>query len=108
MYKGVIIKSSLRDPKILDRFRILGHTMSPNSGWDMYTVEATREQLEDLSHELDGGKWYAHFWQGRDVVVVYKDKTFELNFNDKASWRPAVDYGISIGIPKEQLDFPID
>lgn len=106
MYKGVIIKSSLKDPNILEGFKVIRQEVDED--WELYTVEATREQLEQLSHELDEGKWYAHFWQNRDIIVVYKNKIFEFNFDDKASWKPAIDYGLSIGIPSEQLDFLIE
>ncbi len=106
MYTGVIIKSSLRDPRILEQFKVL--KQEADEDWELYTVEATKEQLEQLSNELIKGKWYTHFWQNRDVIVVYKDKIFEFNFDDKASWKPAIDYGLSIGIPAEQLDFPIE
>ena len=108
MYKGVVIKSSLKNPNILGRFKILEESRSPNSDWELYTIEATPEQIKQLSYELDEGKWYIHFWEGRNVMVVYKDRIFEFNFDDKDNWKPAVDYGLSIGIPIEQLDFPIE
>ena len=105
MYKGVIIKSSLKEPKVLEEFKVLNQEM--DGDWELFTVEATREQIEQLAHELEEG-WYTHFWQGRDVVAIFKDKIFEFNFDEKESWKPVVDYGLSIGIPIEQLDFPIE
>jgi len=49
-----------------------------------------------------------HFWKDKDVIAVFEGKKFAFNYDDKSSWTPAVEYGLSIGIPKEQLDFPID
>lgn len=41
-------------------------------------------------------------------MVVFKDKTFEIDYDDKETWKEAVDYGLSLGIPAEQLDFLIE
>jgi hypothetical protein len=49
-----------------------------------------------------------HFWKGREIIAVFQGKKFEFNYDDKSSWIPAVEHGLSIGIPKEQLNFLID
>lgn len=49
-----------------------------------------------------------HFWQEQDVIAVFKDRKFEFNYDDKSTWKPVIEYGLSLGIPKEELDFPID
>jgi len=49
-----------------------------------------------------------HFWRGREVIAIFQGKKFEFNYDDKSSWASAVEHGLSIGIPKEQLDFLID
>ena len=49
-----------------------------------------------------------HFWNEREIIAVFKDKTFTFNSDDKPSRINAVNYGISLGIPEEQLDFIID
>jgi len=105
--EGIIIKQSLSDPKILEGFKILEHERDDEVDWDLYTVEATEAQVKQLANEIKD-KWYTHFWQGREVIAVFRGKIFKFNFDDKENWKPAVDYGMSIGIPKEQLDFPID
>lgn len=43
-----------------------------------------------------------------NVKVIFKNKIFEIKFSDKSTWNEAVAYGKSIGIPDEQLDFPIE
>ncbi len=39
---------------------------------------------------------------------VFKDKQFELNYDDKEIWKLIVAYGLSVGITQEKLDFPIE
>ena len=40
--------------------------------------------------------------------AVFPGKTFRFIHSDKATWQPAVEYGRSISIPEEQLDFIIE
>ena len=42
------------------------------------------------------------------AIVAFKDKIISFEHNKRDTWKPVVEYGLSIGIPKEQLDFPID
>jgi hypothetical protein len=112
MYKGAIILESLDDIKVIKDFTTLNVTVAndpnPSDRWHIHDVEATRDQLQLLSRVMKPDRYYAHFWnKNRDIVVVYRDKIFEFNFDDKKSWEPAIKYGLSVGIPREQLDFPI-
>jgi hypothetical protein len=49
-----------------------------------------------------------HFWRDQQVIAVFQDKTFEFTATDKSTWAPAVAHGLKLGIPAEQLDFPIE
>ena len=108
-YLGTIIEESLEDGRVLSDFRILGVRITnddnPAERWHLYKVEATPEQLQKLSSILKPEKWYAHFWSGDKMIVVFRDKTFTQKIGDMSTWEPAIQYGLSIGIPKEQLDF---
>ena len=42
------------------------------------------------------------------MTILFKGKRFEIKFSDKSTWKDAVNYGLSIGIPAEQLDFAIE
>ena len=103
MYTGVIVQNSLKNPSILDGFQILKKWTDED--WELYKVDATKEQIQSLSGELSDGHWYTHFWQDNELIVVFKDKIFEFDVNDKDGRLAAVEYGMSIGIPEEQLDF---
>jgi hypothetical protein len=107
-YKGIIIEESLENVNVLRDAQIIKNTVSEDGEWRMYTVLVSPEYLEQLAQNLKDGTWYAHFWNGRDVIAVFKGKTFRFNFDDKSTWEETLAHGRSLGIPEEQLDFPID
>ena len=110
-YKGVIIEESLEDNIILNDFNIVGFKITDDvifsERWHLYTIQASIQEIERISKSIKSG-WYAHFWKDRNMIVVFKNKLFEFNYDDKSSWQPAVEYGLSVGIPKEQLDFLLE
>ncbi len=107
-YKGTIVESSLADKGILNRLNIV--KKYPSGSWTLYDVFVGEQQVEELAQYLDDGPWYIHLWKSAqdEVKVIFKNKVFTIRYSDKATWADAVAYGKSIGIPDEQLDFPID
>lgn len=104
---GTIIQQSLEDKEILNEFKII--KIKPAGEWLIYFVEGEPEAIRTLTKVLKKGKWYAHFWDDeRNIHAVFRDQVFDFNFDDKKSWEPVIKYGLSLGIPKEQLDFPIE
>ena len=107
-YKGVIIEESLEDKSILKNFEIISQTVSENLGWHIDTVLVSESDFEKLAQIIKRGTWYMHFWVKEKMVAIFYGKIFSFDFNDKTSWEPVLKYGLSLGIPEEQLDFPID
>lgn len=108
LYEGVIITESLVDPNVVKGLTILQEEYDQESGWHLVTVTATETKIGALAEQIKDGPWYIHFWHGDDVIVVFQNKTFNMKHGDKTTWQPVVQYGQSIGIPPEQLDFPTD
>lgn len=110
-YKGIIVEESLEDNRIINELDVKRIEISKSEDladrWHMYTVIVSKEDIDRLAKNIKPG-WYMHFWKDRQVVAVFRDKQIEFNFDDKSTWKPALDYGRSLGIPEEQLDFPID
>ena len=110
-YKGIIIEESLEDNRILNKLNIIKFEITkeenPQDRWHLYTVKVFDKEISLLSNIIKN-KWYMHFWKNKKVIVIFKNKKFELEYNNKESWKPAIEYGLSLGIPLEQLDFPID
>lgn len=110
-FQGIIVEESLIDNKILNEMNIIStNSNNENSSnkWHMYKVKVSKEDIDKISKNIKSNKWYAHFWKGKEVIVVFKNKTFSLIYDKKETWKQAIEYGISIRIPKEQLDFPLD
>ncbi|MDO4283054.1 MAG: hypothetical protein Q4D02_05385 [Clostridia bacterium] len=107
MYKGIIVEQSLEDISILKSVQILDVENSTDSDWVLYRVNVNEDEIKKLAGYLKE-EWYMHFWKNREVIVVFRNKIFHLNYDDKSTWKDALNYGISHGIAEEQLDFPIE
>jgi hypothetical protein len=108
MLKGTIIENSLSDKSILKKIQI--DKTWKDEDWILHSVRIDEDMISELSKYLADGPWYIHLWEtGKDEVkVIFKNKIFNIKYSDKSTWKDAVAYGESIGIPEEQLDFPID
>lgn len=109
---GTVVEESLEDNRLLNELEIIGFRISkdenPQDRWHLYKVKVSRDDIEKLSKNINAGKWYMHFWEGSDITAVFKNKIFEFNYSDKSTWKDAIEYGKSLGIPEEQLDFLIE
>jgi hypothetical protein len=115
LWNGIIISESLEDPTFINDLNVWKATISKEEldladgkgskgRWHLYWVtvdESCIDQLKTLIKEA----WYAHFWKHEQLVVVFKNKTFEMLIGDKRTWKDAIAYGKSLGISEEELDF---
>ncbi|MBI2103585.1 hypothetical protein HYT59_01115 [Candidatus Woesebacteria bacterium] len=110
-YKGTIVQESLRDDGLLNGFEVIAYKVTkenkPSARWHLVTVLATEKNIKKLSKNIKNA-WYAHFWNGDDLIAVFPNKVFRFKHSNISTWKEAVDYGKSLGIPEEQLDFLID
>lgn len=107
MLKGTIVENSLKDKSILGEIKIDNTYQSED--WILHDFWIDENKVSRLSNCIAEGPWYIHLWEpGKDDVwVIFKDKTFKVKHSDKSTWARAVEFGKSIGIPEEQLDFVI-
>ena len=105
MYKGTILENSLENKTILNKIKIIKTWQ--DGDWILHNVLVEEGQMQELVKFISDGPWYMHFWiPGKDQIkVVYKNKIFDIKSSDKSTWRESVEYGKSIGVPEEQLDF---
>ena len=104
-YHGFIVNVSLEVPKIIENLKIIGSKKS--WGWILYKIEFGEKELKKMITFLQENmkpEFYFHIYKDKELIVGFKKKIFKIT-TDKKSWEKAIKYGISLGIPKRQLDF---
>lgn len=106
-YHGIIIKEGLKDPSILGKMKILGRKRTGE--WTLLRVKVNENKIKEAIRSvkknlLTNPVYYTHFYRDEELIVVFPEKVFHLTPN-KETWKPAVEYGKSVGIPEEELDF---
>jgi hypothetical protein len=119
-YKGIIIEESLENKEILDKINIIStrveevtdrHKTPWIDKWTLHTVEVSedvaKEIAEKLSESIDREhNWYADFKNDDFHFIIFRDKVFKIDRLKFEQYREVTEYGVSLGIPDYQLDFP--
>jgi hypothetical protein len=106
-YHGIIVKEGLKNQSILNKLKILGKKKAGE--WTLLRVGVGENRINEViklvqKNLVTEPAYYAHFYRNQELIVVFPRKIFILTPN-KEAWKPAVDYGKSLGIPEEELDF---
>ncbi len=105
-FHGIIIDKSLKSTKVLEKLNVLSKKEA--DGWVLYKISVAEGDLAPtiklIQESLSGGSWYAHIYDGTKVFAIFRNRIFEM-VNNPVFFRPAVKYGVSIGVPEGQLDF---
>jgi len=80
--------------------------------WTFIEFEADESQgailADALADVLDRpGGWYTDFRTPDETFVVYAGRVFRYPRGDGAGRAEAADYGRSVGVPEDQLDWPV-
>ena len=116
---GVIIEESLEDREILKKVKIIKtkvekvtekHKTPWIKQWTLHTVEIAENQADMVAKELcksldSQHAWYADFKNDNIHFILFRDKIFKINRTHKEQYEEATKYGLSLGIPKYQVDF---
>lgn len=115
--RGIVIAEGLKDPSLVNQLRVFRARITDEGApidyeghigrWHLYWVSVNEGEVQAIREMLKPG-WYAHFWEGDRLVVVYDDAAFEMSRTDRDSWVEAIQHGEGQGIPKDELDFPTD
>ncbi|MGA2574057.1 MAG: hypothetical protein ABSF36_07685 [Candidatus Methanomethylicaceae archaeon] len=106
-YHGIIIDKSLRNKKLIEKLNVIGSRRS-STGLVLLKISFPAEELGKMIKLIQENlvikeKYYAHFYRDDELVVIFKDRIFRIS-PEKSSWKPVIDYGLSLKIPIKQLD----
>lgn len=120
-YQGVIITESLSNKELLNNVKILETKISqtPEKNktpwavqWTQNTFEIPEQDAEKFAKQLSNDLkkehiWYADFKNEDYHFIVYRGRIFKVDLKDPIVYKEAKQYGISLGIPEHQVDFPL-
>jgi len=121
-YKGVIIEESLERTDILNDVTIIStkvekvtekHKTPWLAQWTLHTVEISEKLADEIADRLSmdlekAHSWYADYKNDIYHYIIYRGKIFKINLQNPVLYKDAKQYGISLGIPKYQVDFAPD
>ncbi len=115
MYHSIIIEESLENQKVLENYKILRTKFEPAEGpgeinWQLHIVEIPEPEKAIKEFQMamvSDQPYYFHIYnEGNTLIVVFKDKVFNLDPSNEPTWKEARVFGASkLNIPAEQLDF---
>lgn len=113
MWKGVILEESLINKEILKKVKIVNseQTFLEKTGElaTFHDVIIDDDKIDEVCQlgagSLKPKKFYMHFWQNGKMIVVFPNKRFDLSKNDQKNIDVARNYGKTLNIPLEQMEF---
>ncbi len=120
-YQGTIIEESLKGKSVLSEVKILKTEISPVTKedgtpwlkqWTLHTVEVPEEKAEEIAEKISKSldyshksAWYADFKNETTHYIIFENKVFKIG-RSAQEYAEVTKYGMSLGIPEKQLDFP--
>lgn len=127
-YKGTIIEESLDNADVIKGLKILKtdvesvtdeHQTPWLKQWTLHRVEIPESEAESVAQKLSKvidvshiSSWYADFRNDKKHYIIFRDKVFHIDRDNKAQYDDVRKYGLTLGIPEYQLpnyqDLPKD
>jgi len=111
MYHSIIIEESLEKPEVLKNYKVLKTKFSAKKSWHLHIIEIPEpleKAIKEIQEAMVSNKpYYFHIYnEGKTLIIIFKDRVFQLDPNDKSTWKEALEYGaFKLSIPVDELDF---
>ena len=109
-YSGIIVEESLDDNRLInglkiEKVHITGHKKREHRRHE-YLVKVSQEQIEALQRHINEES-FLYFWKDTTIIALFPNKRFDFDYLNKDTWNNVMEYGLSIGIPENDLEFNI-
>lgn len=118
-YKGIIIEESLTNRDIIEKLEIVSqeteevtkeHNTPWLTKWTLDTVVIKQNEIDKITQSLSElidsnhcDDWYCDFRNDEYHYIVFKNKVFKINRQDKKGYIAMQAYAESLGLPKWQM-----
>lgn len=107
IFHGILVDMAFIDRRYPEAFSIFAQEKSGD--WTLYGIEVPRNDLENAVVNIQtqmrtDEHFYAHLYDDEVVVVIFKTRVFRVTPHI-SSWGDIQQYGMTLEIPVEQLDF---
>jgi hypothetical protein len=116
MFKGLLLRESLKDEGVLDLVQVTRTEVwdvenavdwQPKR-WTATWFEGDDDRADEVAEALGRAMkpaWYADFSTEAHVYVIFEDKVFKYVKGDTQARAEAQAYAISAGVPESQVDW---
>ena len=104
-YHGIVVDKSLKDKNLIKKLNVISSRKTSNR-WLLIKISFPEKNLNKMVKLIQENlvkNYYAHFYRDDELIVIFKNKIFHIGPNKK-SWNPAIRYGLSLKIPRYQLN----
>ncbi len=106
-YHGILVDASFSDARFPLTFKNFAQQVV--GSWRLHGIEVPYQDLTAAIERIQPAMkadvpFYAHLYNDTDLIVIFRERIFRVT-PDTATWKPIIEYGENLGIPKEQLDF---
>jgi hypothetical protein len=116
MFKGLLLRESLRDEGVLDLVKVTQTEVWDVENavdwqlrrWTAISFEGESDRADKVAEAMSRAikpAWYANFSTETHVYVVFEDRVFKYIKGDAQARAEAQSYAISAGIPESQVDW---
>jgi hypothetical protein len=117
MFKGLLLRESLKDEGILDLLRVTKTEVwdvanaegDQPERWTAISFEGERDRADVVAEAMGQAikpEWYANFSTETHVYVVFENRVFTYSKGDAEARAEVEAHAISAGIPESQVDWP--
>lgn len=109
-YHSIILDTEFKDPKFVQKWKLLGRKKSRLNPWWQLKVEVPAEKFDEFVKEgqelLLNDKYYFHVYREGELYFVWPNKVFKVR-PDKSDWQEMLNFAKECDIPEDQMDIPI-
>jgi hypothetical protein len=107
VFHGILVDAAFRDRSFPENFPIFARQKS--NDWILYGIEVPIEKVEEAITLIQANmrsdeEFYSHLYDDETVIAIFKNRIFRMTPHS-SSWDEVREYGLTLQIPPEQLDF---